>query len=414
MRKIISSMDIGSHTIKIVVGEIVKNKLNILAVSNTPSKGIKKGLIINAEAFMASLKKGINKIEETLGLKLRKTIVNIPADNANFSITEGSTTITNEDSIVTGNDIARALQGCVYNKFRPSEELVTIMPIYFLIDGDQKVKDPKNIIAHRLGAKSVIVTTPKKNVYSVLTCLEKLGIEVIDITFNSVGDYYSAKNENLDNSVGAIVNSGHDITTVSIFNKGVLTNSKIIDLGGKNIENDISFIYKIKKDDAVYLKNNLALAHKRLAQASEKEKMTNRLGEEISINQYEVSEITMSRLQEILKIIKKEINLLTKKEIHYIIFTGGVTESADFNLVMEDVFLKTASILQIKELGVRSNIYSSCVGMIKYFNDKMNFRNKEVSIFNYEEQEELGSTEKRINVSENSVLGKLFGYFFDN
>ena len=52
--------------------------------------------------------------------------------------------------------------------------------------------------------------------------------------------------------------------------------------------------------------------------------------------------------------------------------------------------------------------------MIKYFNDKMNFRNKEVSIFNYEEQEELGSTEKRINVSENSVLGKLFGYFFDN
>ena len=343
MRKIISSMDIGSHTIKIVVGEIVKNKLNILAVSNTPSKGIKKGLIINAEAFMASLKKGINKIEETLGLKLRKTIVNIPADNANFSITEGSTTITNEDSIVTGNDIARALQGCVYNKFRPSEELVTIMPIYFLIDGDQKVKDPKNIIAHRLGAKSVIVTTPKKNVYSVLTCLEKLGIEVIDITFNSVGDYYSAKNENLDNSVGAIVNLGHDITTVSIFNKGVLTNSKIIDLGGKNIENDISFIYKIKKDDAVYLKNNLALAHKRLAQASEKEKMTNRLGEEISINQYEVSEITMSRLQEILKIIKKEINLLTKKEIHYIIFTGGVTESADFNLVMEDVFLKTAN-----------------------------------------------------------------------
>ena len=114
MRQIISSIDIGSSSIKIVVGEMVKNKLNILAVSDTPSLGINKGLIVNAKDFIDSLKKGLNKAEETIGLKIKKTIVNIPANNANFYITEGSTTITNEDHIVTGNDIARALQGCVY------------------------------------------------------------------------------------------------------------------------------------------------------------------------------------------------------------------------------------------------------------------------------------------------------------
>ena len=414
MRKVISSIDIGSHSLKIVVGEIVKNKLNILAVSNTPSKGIKNGLIINAQSFMASLKQGISKVEETLGLKLKKTIVNIPANNVHFSITEGSTTISNPEHVIKGNDIARALQGCVYNKVKMNEELVSIMPIYFLTDEETQVKDPKNMIANKLTAKSVIAATPKKNVYSVLTCLEKLGLEVIDITFNSIGDYYANDYKTLDNEVGAIVNIGHDISTVSIFNKGVLTNTKIIDLGSHNVENDISFIYKIKKDDAASLKEHLALAHKRLAQASEWEKITNKLGEEVKINQYEISEIVMSRLLEILKIIKKEINSLTKKEISYIIFTGGVTESADFPLVLEDVFGNNATVTQIKELGVRNNIYSSCVGMIKYFNEKMNFRNKEVSILSYEEQEELGSSEKRINVSENSVLGKLFGYFFDN
>ncbi len=414
MRKVISSIDIGSATIKIVVGEIIKNKLNILAVSDTPSKGIKKGLIINAESFMESLKKGISKIEETLGLKLHKTIVNIPVNNANFSITEGSTTITNEASMVTGNDIARALQGCVYNKFKPTEELVTIMPIYFVIDEQTKVKDPKNIIATKLSAKSIIVTTPKKNVYSVLTCLEKLGLEVIDITFNSIGDYYANDYARLNNEIGAIVNIGHDITTLSVFNKGVITNTQILDLGGRNIENDISFIYKIKKEDAHELKEKLALAHRRLAQASESEKLTNRLGQEVIINQYEISEIVMSRLVEMLKIIKNEITHLTKKEISYIIFTGGVTESADFNLVLESVFGKSAEICDIKELGVRNNIYSSCVGMIKYFNEKMKFRNKEVSILSLEEQEELGSSDRRVNVSENSILGKLFGYFFDN
>ena len=151
-----------------------------------------------------------------------------------------------------------------------------------------------------------------------------------------------------------------------------------------------------------------------MAQASEFEKITNRLGEEVQINQYEISEIVMSRLIEILKIIKSEINTLTKKEISYIIFTGGVSESADFNLVLESVFGNFATTLQIKELGVRNNIYSSCVGMIKYFDEKMQFRNKEVSIFNYDEIEELSSADKRLNVSDNSILGKLFGYFFDN
>ena len=382
MRQIISSIDIGSSSIKIVVGEMVKNKLNILAVSDTPSLGINKGLIVNAKDFIDSLKKGLNKAEETIGLKIKKTIVNIPANNANFYITEGSTTITNEDHIVTGNDIARALQGCVYNKFKSSEELINIMPIYFLINDETKVKDPKNIISNKLTAKSVIVTTPKKNVYSVLTCLEKLNIEVIDITLNSIGDYYANNYNDLNDKVGAIVNIGHETTTVSIFNKGVLTNTNIIDLGGKNVENDISFIYKINKNDAHNLKEKLSLAHKRLAQASEVEKVTN--------------------------------NLLTKKEISYIIFTGGVTESLDFELVLESVYGKSAAVTQIKEIGVRNNIYSSAVGMIKYFCDKMQFRNKKVSIFSIEEQEELGTFEKYINVSENSVLGKLFGYFFDN
>lgn len=414
MRQIISSIDIGSSSIKIVVGEVVKNKLNILAVSNTPSKGIKKGLIVNAQDFMKSLKIGLNKVEETIGLKIKKTIVNIPANNANFNITEGSTTITSEDHVIRGNDIARALQGCVYNKFKASEELITIMPIYFLVDEETKVKDPKNIIANKLTAKSVIVTTPKKNVYSVLTCLEELKIEVIDITLNSIGDYYANNYHNLNDKIGAIVNIGHEVMTVSIFNKGVLTNTDIIDLGGKNVDNDISFIYKINKNEAKHLKETLALAHKRLAQASETEKVTNQMNEVININQYEISEIVMSRLLEMLNMAKKQINLLTKKEISYIIFTGGVTESADFDLVLESVFGKSAEVTQIGEIGVRNNIYSSSVGMIKYFSDKMKFRNKEVSIFSLEEQEEIGTYEKHINVSENSVLGKLFGYFFDN
>lgn len=114
--------------------------------------------------------------------------------------------------------------------------------------------------------------------------------------------------------VGAIVNIGDSVTTVSIFNKGVITNNEVINLGGQNIDNDISFIYKVTRSDAKRLKEKMALAASTMAKASESETVTNKLGEEIKVNQYELSEIVMSRLKELLDLVKKQINLLTKKK----------------------------------------------------------------------------------------------------
>ena len=414
MRKIIASVDIGSHSIKVVVGEIHKNKLNVLAVNEEPSQGIGRGFVVNSQKVKDSLKVCLDQIEETLGLKVRKVIVNIPARDVIFDMTKGKTTITNTEHIISGDDIARALQGCVYNKINPKYELVSIMPIYFLVDEEKKVADPKGIIANKLEATSIIASALKTNVYPILTCLEELGLEVIDITFNNIGDFYATSSEVLATSNGAIVNVGHEVTDVAIFNKGVMANCTSINVGGKNIENDIKYIYKVQDKDAKKLKEKLALAHVQMASSSEKIKVKTLENEEIEINQYELSEIVMSRVIEILNLVKKELNYLTKKQISYIMFTGGVTEMSDFKIALESVFGKNASVMNLRELGVRNNKYSSCVGMIKYFNNKMIFRNKEFSIFSIDEQEELGSHDKVVNVPETSVLGKLFGYFFDN
>ena len=122
----------------------------------------------------------------------------------------------------------------------------------------------------------------------------------------------------------------------------------------------------------------------------------------------------MQRLIEIINLAKKQINLLTKKEISYIILTGGVTESQDFDILVEELIGHSGIITKVEEIGARSNIYSTAVGMIKYYNSRLKLRNIDFSIFNLDEQEELGGTDKRVNIPENSLLGKLFGYFFDN
>ncbi len=414
MRKILAGVDIGSNTIKVIVAELVKNKVNVLAVAEKETKGIKNGLVVNPDTFTPVLKEAIKKAEDILGLKIKKVVITVPSFDAEFQVGDGLTTITSEDKVIKGIDIVRAMQASIYNRIPENYELVDIVPAGFKINEEETVQNPLNLVAEKLQVKAIITMVPKRNIVPLLECFQKIDVEVIDTCLGSIGDYYALRNEKLDDQVGVLINIGDAITTISVFNKGLLMNTEIIEIGGQNIDNDISFIYKVTKNDAKNLKENLGLAHKRFAQASNAQSVTNKLGEDISINQYELSEIIMSRLEEILNLAKKQINHLTKKEIHYIIVSGGVSEMVDFDLTLESVFGRSAKLAMMREIGIRNNKYSSCLGSIKNYNHKLKLRGKEFSIFSPEEMEELSGKHKKINLADNSILGKLFGYFFDN
>ena len=413
MRKIIASLDIGSHTIKLVVGEIVKNRLNVLACVDTPARGIKKGFIVNPESALEALKDVFKKGEEQIGLNITKTIVSIPAYLLDCFLSEGYASVSSDEKVITGKDIVKVLQSTVYKKVPENREIVAIQPTKFLIDDNVVTESPLNMHGEKLKVKAVVATVPKKNVEPIVKCLETIGVEVIDLTVGSIGDYYEFKNSDMDESVGAIINLGASKTNVAIFNKGILTSSEIIDMGGDNIDYDIGYVYKLRRKDAMYIKESIALADKNMAQPSESVVLDDKNGEKIKINQFDASEVVISRLEEILNLAKKQINLLTKKEISYIIVTGGVSETAEFKNILDEV-IKNATIGNVNELGARNNKYSTALGLIKYYDSRMRLRNRDFSIFSIEEQEELSGVHKKVNISENSILGKIFGYFFDN
>ena len=413
MRKIIASLDIGSHTIKLVVGEIVKNKLNILACVDTPARGIKKGFIVNPESAIEALEDVFKKCEEQIGLPIKKVIVSVPSNGIDCFLSEGYTSVTNPEKVITSNDLVRSLQAAVYNKVLDNQELVTILPTKFLVNDTVVTDLPLGMKAEKLKVKAVVVTVPKKNVTPIVRCLEKIGVNVVDVTIGALGDYYEFKDNKNSSEVGAVINIGASKTTVSIFNKGIITASEIIDIGGDNIDYDLGYVYKINRKDSLYIKENIALADKNMAQASESVIVEDKNGDKIKINQYSASEIVMSRLEEILNLAKKQINLLTKKQISYIIITGGVTETTEFKDMVNYIF-KDATVGNVLEIGARCNKYATSVGLIKYYDSRLRLRNRDFSIFNIEEQENLSGIHKKVNINDNSILGKLFGYFFDN
>ena len=413
MRKIIASLDIGTSTIKLIIGEFIKNKLNILCTSEVPSKGMKKGLIYRRDELIPVLKETFHKAEEMLGIPVKEVVLSIPAYYTEARMSEGSSTITSEDHVITHQDLIRAMHAASYNQIGEDEELISILPTTYKVDNDI-VKNPINMIGKKLSLKAVLITAPKSSVIDFLKVLDTIGIKVIDVVTSSLGDYASNRFKESGSKFGAIINIGEETTTVSVFNKGILTRAEVIELGGANIDNDIAYIYKITKKDARELKESVGLACSDQARKEEKVTLTDRLGEEVTINQLDLSEIIESRLREILELAKKQINLLTKREIEYIIITGGSSEIGDFNNLLDKVFTKPHILGKIDTVGARNNKFSTTLGIIKYYNGRLKLKNKEYSVFNLDELEILSGIHKKVSINENSILGKLFGYFFDS
>lgn len=410
MKHIYTSLDIGSDSIKIVVCELYKNKLNLLAASSFKSKGITKGLITDVELACITLRQAFQEINEMLGIKINKVIASVPSYLADYSIIKGDIELNGEN--ITSNDVMKSLEVAIKSKKVNGRELVTVLPIDFRVDDQVSVKDPVGMRGRKLSSRAVIVSVPKKNAYSVIGVLDKIGIEVVDISLNNIGDLYSFKNNNFDTKLSAIINIGSETTSVSIYNKGVVVRSSIANYGGKLIDHDIAYMYKIDMDTAKKLKHKFAYASKKHASNNDTIEVKNRNNEDIKINQYEISQVVESRIEEILNSAKNDLNALTRKQIDYIIITGGTSNMAGFEYVASNVFGKEVNIGNIKMIGVRNNKYSACVGNIVYFISKLKLKGKNYTMVDDGDAEAMISITNTRNTPD-SVLGKIFGYFFN-
>ena len=131
MKHVYTSVDIGSDAIKVIVCELYKGKLNLLAATSVKSDGVKKGLITDLEKASISLKKAISEIETILGIKIKKVISSVPAYFSEYNLVKSSVDIENSDGLVTGDDIIKVLQEPIKNNLEPGKEVVTMLPIDF-------------------------------------------------------------------------------------------------------------------------------------------------------------------------------------------------------------------------------------------------------------------------------------------
>lgn len=411
MNHIYTGLDIGNGEIKIVVVNASDSNYHVLASTSIKTLGLKKNTIYDDKKLKVSLLNAIKITEEKLGMKIREVVLTLPANRASMTMESGLVNIRGDK--VTGRDIEAVIKDTIEDTYDDTRELVSCLPISFTVDEEASVINPLKEVGDKLFLKAVVATSPKEEIYPFVNLVRSVGINITDIIYNTQADYFTVSSKNLDRKMGAIINIGNDITSVGVFNKGIMIKSSYVPVGSSSVDKDISFIYKIDLKEARKLKETFALTSARYADNNDNITIINKENKKITINQIQISEVIESRIKEILKLAKNEINRLTKREISYIIVVGGISELAGFNYIVEETLGGAASCFNMKEIGARHNKYTSAFGACKYFDKKCILKEKDINMFSLDEIDNFISPKKK-NTNNDNMTNKFFGHFFEN
>ena len=411
MSSIYTGIELGTDSIKIVVLEKINEQYNVLSSVCSESVGIRNSHVYDIKAASAAVKKAVKSASEMLGAKITKAIVCVPPTHCNMDIVNGSVEVANTK--ITGEDVCNVLNEALKDQDFSEFELVTAIPISFTVDEEENIKDPKGMRGEVLSSKIVIGTMPKEELYRFLEVLKLAGVEALDVGFTSTGDYYTIKNSKYDGIVGAIINIGEDNTNVAVYNKGIQIKNAVLPIGSSNVDKDLAYIFKMKDNAARNLKETFAVSMSNYADSTDIVEVKNNNGEIKEISQVGVSKVVESRIREILKLAKNEIKNLTNREISYIIVTGGLSELAGFGYLVEEMFGAMAKVCNITTMGIRHNKYVSVLGIVKYLDDKLSLRGKQMNMIDGEEFDDLVSPQHKMINNEN-MIGKVLGHFFDS
>lgn len=374
------TLDIGTTSVRVMIGEMTNGTLNIIGVGETKSKGIKKGSIVDIDETVQSIKTAVEKAERMLGLSIDNVIVGVTGNHIQLLPCHGVVAVSSEDREISDEDIIRVIEAAQVISLPPEREIIDVIPKQFIVDGLDEINDPRGMIGVRLEMEGTIITGSRTMLHNLLRCVERAGLQIADIALQPLacGTIALSKDEK---SLGvALIDIGGGSTTVSVFENGTLVGTSQIPVGGDHITNDISVGLRTSTEDAEKIK--LDFGHAFIELASDEELFqVPEIGSEQQqqFSQWELAHIIEPRFEEMLMLSLKEIRKLGFHELPggYVL-TGGTVKMPGVLDLAKEVFQNNVRIAIPDYLGVREPQYTSAVGLITFAHQNMKIQGKNV------------------------------------
>lgn len=424
--EILVSLDIGTSSVKVIIGEMVNDAVNIIGVGNVPSKGLKKGSIVDIDETVHSIKRAIEQAERMVGLEINQVVVGVSGSHVMLQPCHGVVAVSSENREITNDDVIRVIDAAQVISIPPEREIIDVTPKQFIVDGLDEINDPRGMIGVRLEMEGTIITGSKTILHNTLRCVERAGLEIVDISLQplAAGNFALSKDEK--NLGVVLIDIGGGSTTIAIFEEGDLQATTVLPIGGDHLTKDLSIGLKISTEDAEQIK--IKYGHAFYDDASPDVVFDASIigsDQKQQFTQLEIADILEARMEEIFQLVEHEMRRMGyHNPPGGFVLTGGVANLQGV-LELAQIVLKNRVRIAVPDyIGVREPQYTTAVGLIHfaYKNAKIQGREIGSSVTSMDlgekrtskqSQPKKSKPEKKQEAKMSSKVKKFFGYFFD-
>ncbi|MCH7623439.1 MAG: cell division protein FtsA [Nitrospinae bacterium] len=369
----IVGLDIGTTKICCIIGE--KNpdgKIDIIGLGQYPSRGLRKGVVINIDSTVESIKNAVEEAEMMAGCEIESVYVGIAGGHINSLNSHGIIAVKGKE--VVEKDVDRVIEAAKAIAIPLDREVIHVLPQEYIVDNQDGIKDPLGMAAVRLEAKVHIVTAAVTSAQNIVKCVNKAGLGVQDIVLEQLASSESVLSADEKELGVSMIDIGGGTSDMAIFFQGAIKHTSVLTIAGSQMTNDIAIGLRTPNAEAEIIKHSYGCAFSSLVRADETIEVSSVGGREPkTVSRQILSEIIEARSKEMFDMLDLELTNSGYRDIitSGIVLTGGASAMEGIADLAESVFQCPVRIGTPTGLGglidvVNNPMYATSTGLIQY------------------------------------------------
>jgi cell division protein FtsA len=378
---LVVGLDIGTTKICAIVGAMTEEGLDIVGIGTSPSRGLRKGVVINIESTVNAIRKALQEAELMAGCEIKSVFAGIAGGHIKGINSQGVIAIKNRE--VTNEDVRRVIDAAKALAIPMDREVIHILPQEFIIDDQDGIKEPLGMSGVRLEARVHIVTGAVASAQNIIKSCNKAGVDVGDIVLEQLASAEAVLTPDEKDLGVALIDIGGGTTDVAIFVDGAIKHTSVLSLGGNHLTNDIAVGLRTPTAEAEKIKQISGCCLSSMVGKDETIEVPSVGGREPRIlSRQLLAEILEPRVEEIFTLVNREIVKSGFEDLiaSGVVITGGSAILPGMPELAEQIFdlpVRRGKPINIGGLidVVNSPIYATGVGLVKYGSRNMQTRN---------------------------------------
>ena len=390
---IVVGLDIGTTKICAVVGEVSGDGISIIGIGTHPSIGLRKGVVVNIETTVESIKKAVEEAELMAGCEISSVYTGIAGGHITGFNSRGIVAI--KGSEITPQDVERVIDAARAVAIPMDREVIHVLPQEYIVDEQPGIQNPVGMAGVRLEAKIHIVTGAVTSAHNIVKCANRAGLDVCDIVLESLASGEAVLSEGEKQLGAALLDLGGGTTDLAIFSGKNIKHTFVLALGGDNLTNDIAIGLRCPHPEAERIKKRYGNCVSKNIQADEAIEVPGVSGREArKLPRQILGEILEPRMEEIFSLVNREIYRAGMENMvaSGMVLTGGTALLEGVTEIAESIFSLPTRIGTPQGLRgladvVNNPMYATGVGLVLYGaryqqTEKKKFRIRDRHIFN--------------------------------